>query len=438
MLNFNWLDSLRNRVVRKRQRKSLLAFSERLEKRSMLTSFVVTSTEDAPDADPGDGAALTATGETTLRSAIEEANASPGADTIEIPAGYYDLPPGPEPSPGIEITDDLTIRGAGRRQTTFLARKNADEIFAVDSDVTLLLNELSLLSSGHGILTEGRQPGGGVIELENFGQIDLVESERVGFPEVVSLTPAEIYLIDLARSEFEEEASAASDEDTAFPVQSAEPIRTNSRHDELLDELFGQRQIGRPIQQPLIEAPLLELPDGLAPISKPDILLESRRQELMQQLDESDSNPSDLQLTQEESPDLNGERTAKNEREAADDPTSRRENVINSLFEKKGDDASREIIPASGETPDSEATPAPARLPLSPVPLTEDGELLLKPARKKSRPAPPPLPEPAEDGSANAADVSVHPAAAAAMAVVPFGWKQRLRKRLRYWQAVVS
>jgi CSLREA domain-containing protein len=423
MLNFNWLTKLRTPSGRKRQRKSLLAFSERLEKRSMLTSFVVTSTEDAPDADPGDGSASTAAGETTLRSAIEEANASPGADTIELPAGFYDLPAGQEPPPSIEITDDLTIRGAGRRQTIFMARKNADEIFAVDSDVTLLLDELSLVSSGHGILTEGHQPGGGVIELENVGQLDVLESERISFPEVALLTPAEIYLIDLARSEFEEEASEASDEDTAFPIQSAEPLRTNARHGELLDGLFDQQRISRPIQRTLIEGPLLELPVGPAPISKPDILLESRRQELMQ-------------LTKEESTD--GERTVKNERETADDPTSRRENVINSLFEKKSDDTSLKVQPASGEKLDADKVTPPARLPLSLVPLTEDGELLLKPALDESRPAPPPLPEPAEDGSTSAVDVTVHPAAAAVAAVVPFDWKQRLRKRLRYWQAVVS
>jgi CSLREA domain-containing protein len=437
MLNFNWLQSLRNRVARKRQRKSLLAFSERLEKRSMLTSFVVTSTEDAPDADPGDGVALTADGETTLRSAIEEANANPGADTIELPAGFYDLHHGSETLPSLEITDNLTIRGDGQQQTVFLARKNADEIFALESDVTLLLDELSFVSSGHGTLTEGAQPGGGTIELEDVSQLDVMESDRITAPpEAEVLTPVEIYLIDLARSEFEEEANASPDENTAFPIQSAEPRWTNSRHDELLDKLFDQRQIGRPNQQPLIEGPLLDLSDGPAPISKPDILLESRRQDLIQKLDETNSSPAELQLTKGESTD--GERTAKNERESTDDPTSRRENVINSLFEKASDNSSRQVQPAKSESSETATTP-PGRLPLNPVPLTEEGELLLKSARENARPVPPPLPGPADDGSTSSVDVSVHPAAAAAVFVVmPVGWKQRLRKRLRYWQAVVS
>ncbi|MDA0590578.1 MAG: hypothetical protein O2820_14800 [Planctomycetota bacterium] len=437
MLNFSWLAKLRIPSGKKRQRKSLLAFSERLEKRSMLTAFVVTSTGDAPDADPGDGLALTAAGETTIRSAIEEANANPGADTIEIPAGLFEIPAsGPLSGDGIRISEDLQIRGAARDETRLFTAEQMDQAFDLDSGVTLLLDDLSLISRKS--LTEGLQPGGGEIELEDVIQLEL----PAGLLNFELLDSVEIYLIDLAQHEFEAEfeadAEEAEDEETAFPIQSDEPLRTNARHAELLDGLSDQQQTSRPIQRPLIVRSLFELPDGLAPISKPDILRESRRQELIQQLDDSHSKPADLQLTKDESTEPDGDRTAKNERKAADDPTSRRENVINSLFEKKGDAASRQVQPASGEKRDPEATPAPARLPLSPVPLSEDGELLLKPARENSRPLPPPLPEPADDGSTSAVDVSVYPMAAAAMAVVPLDWKRRLRKRLRYWQAVVS
>ena len=80
MLNLNLIKSLRQRNPGRRQRKSPLAFGERLENRSMLTRFVVTSTEDAPDTDPGDGVAATAAGEVTLRAAIEESNAASGVD----------------------------------------------------------------------------------------------------------------------------------------------------------------------------------------------------------------------------------------------------------------------------------------------------------------------------------------------------------------------
>ena len=431
MLHFSWLAKLRVRSGKKRQRKSLLAFSERLEKRSMLTPFVVTSTEDAPDADPGDGVALTAAGETTIRSAIEEANANPGADSIEIPVGLFEIPASsPLTGDGIRISEDLQIRGVARDESQLFTTEQLGQAFDLELGVTLLLDDLALISRTN--LTDGQQPGGGKIELEDVEQFEL----PAGLLNFELLDSVEVYLIDLAQHEFE--AEETEDEETAFPIQSDEPLRTNARHAELLDGLFDRQQISFPIQRPLISKPFLEIPDGLAPISKPDILRESRRPELIQQLDESNSKPADLQLTKDESTKPDGERAAKNEREAADDPTSRRENVINSLFEKKGDAASRQVQPASGEKPYSEATPAPARLPLNPVPLTEDGELLLKPTRENSRSTPPPLPEPADDGSTSAVDVSVYPVAAAAMTAVPFDWKRRIRKRLRYWQAVVS
>ena len=62
--------------------------------------FVVNSTGDGGDASPGDGACQTATpGQCTLRAAIEEANATPGTDTIhfDIPtseSGYSPAPVG--------------------------------------------------------------------------------------------------------------------------------------------------------------------------------------------------------------------------------------------------------------------------------------------------------------------------------------------------------
>jgi CSLREA domain-containing protein len=59
------------------------------------TNFVVNSTSDAVDANVGDGACATAEGECTLRAAIQETNALPGADTILVPAGLYalEIPP---------------------------------------------------------------------------------------------------------------------------------------------------------------------------------------------------------------------------------------------------------------------------------------------------------------------------------------------------------
>lgn len=104
-------------------------------------TFVVNSTVDAIDDDPGDGQCATTGGLCTLRAAVMEANALPGADTILVPAGVFtlSLSPGavepPEP-PEIEvplagclvtesgdwegdldITCQVTIIGAGRGLT---------------------------------------------------------------------------------------------------------------------------------------------------------------------------------------------------------------------------------------------------------------------------------------------------------------------------------
>src|SRR5438105_6315481 len=55
-------------------------------------TFTVNSRADAVDASPGDGTCETATpGECTLRAAVQEANATPGADNINLPSGVFKL-----------------------------------------------------------------------------------------------------------------------------------------------------------------------------------------------------------------------------------------------------------------------------------------------------------------------------------------------------------
>jgi CSLREA domain-containing protein len=53
--------------------------------------FTVNSTNDGVDANPGNGICATGAGVCTLRAAIQEANSSPGTDTISVPAGVYAL-----------------------------------------------------------------------------------------------------------------------------------------------------------------------------------------------------------------------------------------------------------------------------------------------------------------------------------------------------------
>ena len=83
------------------------------------STFVVDSTADEPDATPGDGVcASTPSGKCTLRAAIMEANALPGADSVVLPSGTYTTQIGGSTAYGedagakgdLDITDDLTFR----------------------------------------------------------------------------------------------------------------------------------------------------------------------------------------------------------------------------------------------------------------------------------------------------------------------------------------
>ncbi len=77
---------------------------------------------DANDINPGDGVCADALGACGLRTAIQEANALPGLDTIVLPAGTITLAtPGANEEAALtgdlDITDSLTIRGAGASVT---------------------------------------------------------------------------------------------------------------------------------------------------------------------------------------------------------------------------------------------------------------------------------------------------------------------------------
>src|ERR671915_2059816 len=84
--------------------------------------FTVNSTADAVDSSVGDGACRTVAGTCTLRAAIQESNALPGADEIQVPSGTYELGIRPQnqndvTSGDLDITDSVTITGAGAGST---------------------------------------------------------------------------------------------------------------------------------------------------------------------------------------------------------------------------------------------------------------------------------------------------------------------------------
>ena len=80
--------------------------------------LTVDSEDDFPDAVPGDGRCAAAGGDCTLRAAVQEANARPGADAIVLPRGGYRiaLAGGGEDAAAtgdLDLTDDVTITGEG-------------------------------------------------------------------------------------------------------------------------------------------------------------------------------------------------------------------------------------------------------------------------------------------------------------------------------------
>ncbi len=111
-------------------------------------SFTVNSTIDAVDANPGDGSCATSSGDCTLRAAIQEANALPGLDNINLPNGTYQLSltgaaPDTDAFGDLDITDDLFLSGM-IAQTTVIDAQQIDRIFAIPSGVNATLAAITI------------------------------------------------------------------------------------------------------------------------------------------------------------------------------------------------------------------------------------------------------------------------------------------------------
>jgi CSLREA domain-containing protein len=135
----------------------------------------VTKTEDTLDG--------SCDNDCSLREAVVAANASPGADTIELPAGIYNLTIDGLDDTGsagdLDATEDLTITGAGREQT-IIDGGSADRIIEATAALSLegitVRNGQAVASGGGGVRASGTSlsindsrftanagnPGGGV------------------------------------------------------------------------------------------------------------------------------------------------------------------------------------------------------------------------------------------------------------------------------------
>jgi CSLREA domain-containing protein/uncharacterized repeat protein (TIGR01451 family) len=86
-------------------------------------NFVVNTTADTVDAVPGNGICADGAGQCSLRAAVMEANALPGADRIDVPPGNYALTREGGSEDGaltgdLDIRDDLLMVGAWPGTTT--------------------------------------------------------------------------------------------------------------------------------------------------------------------------------------------------------------------------------------------------------------------------------------------------------------------------------
>ncbi len=104
-------------------------------------SFTVDATHDAVDAVPGDGLCADATGACTLRAAVMETNALPGADEISLPSGTYTLSisgvgEDAAATGDLDIEDDLTIAGGDTTVVDAGALDRSFHIVAANAEVS--------------------------------------------------------------------------------------------------------------------------------------------------------------------------------------------------------------------------------------------------------------------------------------------------------------
>ncbi|MFP6619757.1 MAG: S8 family serine peptidase, partial [Pirellulaceae bacterium] len=125
----------------------------------------VNSTDDLVDIDLGDDISNAGDNKSTLRSAIMQANATPGLDTIQVPGGTYTLTLAGAGEDGattgdLDINESVILVGEGI-DSTIINANTLDRVFDVAADATLTLKNMTIQG---GAVTGN---GGGIQALGN-------------------------------------------------------------------------------------------------------------------------------------------------------------------------------------------------------------------------------------------------------------------------------
>lgn len=193
-LSWGWLRGMFANL-RTTRRKASVRRVTGLEDRTLLAAFVVNTLLDTVDANPGDGLALDANGNTSLRAAVMEANALFGADTITLGAGVhrFSLPEADGEfgdliayNGDLDINSPITIVGAGKEVTTIDAAL-LDRVFDVFDVGALTVQGVTL--TGGVALTGGAIRNGGVLIVEDSDIRGNSATQRGGAIDHVDITP---------------------------------------------------------------------------------------------------------------------------------------------------------------------------------------------------------------------------------------------------------
>ena len=157
-------------------------------------TFQVDSTTDSPSINPGDGKCVSKAGGCTLRSAVQEANASTLASTIQVPPGTYTLSIAPEGanfarSGGLMLDGEITISGDDFTRT-IVDGGGVDRVFDVSRGSTVQISGLTVQNGA----AKGSD-GGGLRNRGNLTMHDMFfsKNQATGDPGVANGRGGAIY-----------------------------------------------------------------------------------------------------------------------------------------------------------------------------------------------------------------------------------------------------